>query len=182
METRPTEYYGIRVHKEYLNFSAAHFVIFGPGQREALHGHNYYISVEIDGLLTEQRDLFIDFCDIKPILRKIGDSLDHKVLLQGTHPDLQFEEDEQTLKLTYRDADCFVFPRTDVIVLPISNTTAELLAQYVYGKMIDALCQDYGGAAVLSVSVSVEETSGQAAKYVQRFEAARQLSTLRVPS
>lgn len=177
MEQPSSDFYGIRVHKEYLNFSAAHFVIFGPNKREPLHGHNYYIGVEIDGMLTEQKDLFIDFCDIKPLIRSIGDSLDHKVLLQGQHQDLRIEDQGAVLKISFFD-DYFVLPKSDVLVLPLSNTTAELLARYIYKRMIEALCDQYGEASILGVCVAVEETSGQAAKYVQRFEQARPLKTL----
>ncbi|MEY3012640.1 MAG: hypothetical protein RIT45_1375, partial [Pseudomonadota bacterium] len=33
--------WGILLDKEYFNFGSAHFLIFGDGTREELHGHNY---------------------------------------------------------------------------------------------------------------------------------------------
>ena len=172
------EHYGIDVRKQYLNFSAAHFVIFSSGQREPLHGHNYYISVEMEGFLTEQRDLFIDFCDIKPIVRAIGDSLDHKVLLQGEHPALSIVEQSDNLEVTFADKEQFVFPKDDVLVLPLANTTAELLARYIYGKTVDGLSEEYGNSTVLRITVSVEETAGQSASYTRRFDEPQRLATL----
>ena len=38
----------IEVDKEYLKFSAAHFLIFPDGSAERLHGHNYRVYVEVE--------------------------------------------------------------------------------------------------------------------------------------
>ena len=39
--------YAIRVEKENLKFSSAHFLIFEDGTAERLHGHNYRVAVEL---------------------------------------------------------------------------------------------------------------------------------------
>ncbi|MCP4611910.1 MAG: 6-pyruvoyl tetrahydrobiopterin synthase, partial [Planctomycetes bacterium] len=43
--------YKVIIEKDYLDFSASHFITFG-GQCEHLHGHNYAVAVEVAGNLT----------------------------------------------------------------------------------------------------------------------------------
>ena len=40
------ESFRVHVTKDYLKFSAAHFIAY-PGFRERLHGHNYRVSVAV---------------------------------------------------------------------------------------------------------------------------------------
>jgi hypothetical protein len=54
------EEWSILIDKEYLKFSCAHFMIFPDGTKERLHGHNYHVTCEIDGQLSEH-GLVIDF-------------------------------------------------------------------------------------------------------------------------
>ena len=69
--------FGVAVYKEKFNFCAAHFLIFADGTRESLHGHNYQVSVEIDGPV-QKGDMVIDFMILKPIVKGICDTIDHK--------------------------------------------------------------------------------------------------------
>jgi len=41
------ERWSIEVEKEYLKFSAAHFLIFPDGSAERLHGDNYRVFVAL---------------------------------------------------------------------------------------------------------------------------------------
>ena len=41
--------FSIEVAKDYFNFASAHFLIFANGRREPLHGHNYQVSVAMEG-------------------------------------------------------------------------------------------------------------------------------------
>ena len=43
--------YRVHVFKDYLKFSAAHFIAY-RGFREPLHGHNYQVSVQVEGGLA----------------------------------------------------------------------------------------------------------------------------------
>jgi len=43
--------FSIEVAKDYFNFASAHFLIFANGRREHLHGHNYQVSVAMEGEL-----------------------------------------------------------------------------------------------------------------------------------
>ena len=59
------ESWSIKVHKDYLKFSAAHFLIFPDGTAERLHGHNYKVYVEVRSAL-DKFGLVLNFKDIKP--------------------------------------------------------------------------------------------------------------------
>ena len=54
------------VSKSNLQFAASHFITFG-GKCELLHGHNYSLSLEIEGDLTSDGFVF-DFVALKESL------------------------------------------------------------------------------------------------------------------
>ena len=61
-----TERWAIHLHKENFKFSCAHFLIFPDGSKERLHGHNYYVDAEIEGLLTD-KGIVIDFIQVNAL-------------------------------------------------------------------------------------------------------------------
>ena len=68
----------VSVEKNRLRFAAAHFATFF-GECEPLHGHNYVISVELEGDLTEDSWVW-DFGDLKQLTKNI-----HLLLLYRAH-------------------------------------------------------------------------------------------------
>ena len=92
--------------------------------------------------------------------------LDHHMLLATDNPLLPVSEDGPNLKVTYRGK-TWSFPAEDCVTLPIANTTAELLAGYIAGRLRADLTAAAGaGPAVLRVEV--EEAPGQNATYEWR--------------
>ena len=74
--TRPAESWSISIAKDYLKFSAAHFLIFPDGTAERLHGHNYKVFVDVHTELNEH-GLVVNFQEIKPLaqnLSQLGDT------------------------------------------------------------------------------------------------------------
>lgn len=59
------------------SFSAAHSI---PGHQKCgkLHGHNFVVSVEVEGEV--RNGIVIDFFDLKKILKEILDKFDHSIL------------------------------------------------------------------------------------------------------
>jgi 6-pyruvoyltetrahydropterin/6-carboxytetrahydropterin synthase len=57
-----------------------------------------------------------------------------------------------------------LFPRSDVVLLPIPNTTAEMLAQWIAGRLKEAL-DPTSRRALTALDVEVEESFGQRAIY-----------------
>lgn len=163
-----SETYAVRVYKQYFNFGSAHFLIFGDGSREELHGHNYKVEVEVEGE-TIAGDLVLDFIQFKPIIRGICDSLDHRTLLPRHNPNLEVVVLEDRVEARHRDGSYFCFPRRDVLVLDLPNTSTEMLATYIAKATLAALPARIPDARLRSLSVSVEESPGQAGIYTARL-------------
>lgn len=160
--------YSIKVYKQYFNFASSHFLIFDDGTREPLHGHNYRVMIK--GEAPELKaDVVFDFLDIKPIVREICDSLDHRVLLPKNNPELKIHEDNKNYKLVTPDESEFSIPKSDVLLLPIENTSAERLAIYICGE-IKRLTMERFNFNFSLLEVEVEETPGQSAIYIHKEE------------
>ncbi len=156
--------YRVRVERNQLKFAAAHFATF-EGQCEPLHGHNYAVGIEVAGTLTED-SWVIDFSALKAIGRAVCDEVDHKFLLQRESRVLQIDEGMSNWKVRFLERG-FVFPKADVVALPIDNTTAERLAEWFAGR-VSAELRARGASNIASVSVTVEEAPGQAARSGRR--------------
>ena len=166
-----SETWSVRVYKQYFNFGSAHFLIFGDGSREELHGHNYKVEVEVEGE-TMAGDLVLDFIQFKPIVRGICDRLDHRMLLPLKNPNLEVTPFEDRVEARYRDGSFFCFPRKDVHLLDLPNTSTEMLARYIAQQIIAELPGRIPEAKVRALEVSVEESPGQSGVYKVRFDPA----------
>lgn len=160
--------FSIRVFKQYFNFASSHFMIFKDGTREPLHGHNYRIQVKGNShSLTD--DMVFDFLDIKPIVRKICDLLDHKLLLPALNSHLKIKEVENNYQIETPDKSFFSIPKTDVLLLPIENTSAERFAIYIAEQIQLNISQTFK-FQFDELEVEVEETPGQSAIYILKKE------------
>src|SRR4029077_4692264 len=119
------ERYKVRVTKDHLVFCSGHFISFEGDKCERLHGHNYRTAVEVEGPLNENSYVF-DFIALKQSTRAITEELDHRMMLPTRNPVIRVEETARSVQVRYRDRE-WVFPRGDCVLLPIENTTAELL-------------------------------------------------------
>ncbi len=152
--------YRVRVADENLTFSAAHFITLEGNVCESLHGHNYRVAAEIGGPLNESRYV-VDFRAVVGALRAIVEELDHGVLLPTEHPLLQVTAGTGEVEVR-SDQRRWVFPRSDCRLLPLANTTAELLAGYLGQRLLDAL-QSRGATRPDTVRIEVEESPGHSA-------------------
>lgn len=153
-----TETYHVRVAKDYLVFSAAHFVTYGGDICERLHGHNYRVAAEVFGPLDENH-FVVDFVALRETLKQLVDELDHHVLLPTSHPLIRVEADERSVRAAFRDRR-WEFPRDDCILLPVPNTTAELIARYLGHRLLDAL-EARGESRPRHLRLAVDECEGQ---------------------
>ncbi|MFK5956761.1 MAG: 6-carboxytetrahydropterin synthase [Planctomycetota bacterium] len=154
------EGWSIEINKEYLKFSAAHFLIFPDGSSERLHGHNYQVSCEIGGALSEF-GLVLDFKRVKPIIRELVDRLDEYWLIPGEHPVLTWKDrGDDVIEVHYREL-YYAAPKSDVVILPLRNISAEKLAAYVGCELLDRITREFPEMPVERLRLCVEETSGQ---------------------
>jgi len=91
-------------------------------------------------------------------------SCDHKVLLPTLNPKLAFREEGDRLAVDYFGQPAYVFPKRDCALIPIPNSTAEMLAQYLGVQVRQELAA--GGYSHLTLlELEVEENYGQSATY-----------------
>ncbi|HXT57707.1 MAG TPA: 6-pyruvoyl tetrahydropterin synthase family protein [Pirellulales bacterium] len=153
-----SESYWVRVTKDYLVFSAGHFITFNGNVCERLHGHNYRVTAEVFGPLDENHYV-IDFIALRNALQTIVLELDHHMLLPTGHPTIKVTADERSVEAVFEDRR-WAFPRGDCVLLPVPNTTAELLARYIGRRLLDDLAAKTG-ARPKRLRIAVDECEGQ---------------------
>jgi 6-pyruvoyltetrahydropterin/6-carboxytetrahydropterin synthase len=154
------EQYHVRLTKDYLVFSAAHFITFNGNICERLHGHNYRVTAEVFGPLDEN-EYVIDFIALRDTLHALVLELDHHVLLPTDHPMIRVTADEISVEAVFEERR-WVFPRGDCVLLPVPNTTAEMLARYL-GRRLLAELASRGMPRLQRVRIEVDECEGQSA-------------------
>ena len=160
-----SEHYKVRVTKDHLVFCSGHFISYEGDKCERLHGHNYRATVEVEGELDENQYVF-DFIALKQRTRAITDELDHRMLLDTRNPHIAVEEGPDSISVRYRERR-WLFPRGDCVLLPVENTTAELLARYIAQRLAEDLRRHHGFVPRV-LRVEVEENVGQSATWEWR--------------
>lgn len=156
----------VKVEGGYLNFSAAHFITYS-GKCERLHGHNYGVLVEVEGELGSD-NLVFDFTVLKRRTKEICQRLDHQFLLPMHNPHLELVVVGENWEISFAGKR-YVFPRSDVVELPIANSTAELLAEYICEEICKTLAE-YPNARLYRIMVGVEEAPTQMAYYAKNLQ------------
>jgi 6-pyruvoyltetrahydropterin/6-carboxytetrahydropterin synthase len=150
--------YRVRVTKDHLVFSAAHFITYNGNICERLHGHNWRVAVEVAGPLDENQYVF-DFIALRDAVQKIVNDLDHRMLLPMHHPAIKVETVGNEIEVRYENRR-WVFPLDDCVLLPVENTTAERLAWWI-GERLRKDVPLLGANAPFGLRVDVEENFGQ---------------------
>ncbi|WP_435195225.1 6-pyruvoyl trahydropterin synthase family protein [Natronomonas sp. EA1] len=123
-----------------IRISAGHRLLHHDGKCSRPHGHNYELTVEIRGTLTDE-GWVVD----KGAVTSIIDEWDHRFLVEEGDPLIEAFE-------AAGDAD-------GLVILP-QPPTAEVMAVVLERKLLDALPGN-----VTEVSVSIAETSELCAGY-----------------
>lgn len=152
------ERYKVRVTKDHLVFSAAHFITFAGNICERLHGHNWRVAAEIEGPLDENYYVF-DFIALRDALQELVGQLDHRMLLPTLHKTIRVVEQPEEVEV-YFEKRRWIFPREDCLLLPIENTTAERIAWWMAGKLRDKVAA-HATTQLTQLRVEVEENFGQ---------------------
>lgn len=158
--TPMSEQYHVRIARDELVFSAGHFITLDGDVCERLHGHNYRVAAEVHGPLDENHYV-VDFIALRDTLRAILDELDHRMLLPMEHPRIRVQAGEEDVEVHF-ERRRWVFPRSDCVLLPVANTTAELLGRYIGRWLLEGL-EARTGSRPSMVRIEVEECFGQTA-------------------
>lgn len=128
---RPTT---IELAKEAMSFSAGHFTLFSPTNREPLHGHNFSVAVSFDTWVGDM-GLAFDYRIYKNIVMEICDRLHHHMLIPTESPYLEVSSDEDYL-YAYFNLQKIPFLKSDVILLPLRNISVEELSAWIVEQLI----------------------------------------------
>jgi 6-pyruvoyltetrahydropterin/6-carboxytetrahydropterin synthase len=154
----PTEGFSIDVHPGELHFNAAHFITYG-GICENLHGHNFHVRIRAEGGNTA--DAFVvDFVLMNRLAAGICATLHDRVLLPGASEEVTLDEEAGQIRVSSHGKR-FSLPADNCAVLPVSNTTAEMLAWHILESLVPALERHAGLDNVQTLEVAVEEADRQ---------------------
>lgn len=151
--------YKIKIEKDRIKFSSAHFTIFSANEAERLHGHNYYLSIEVHTDTVDGLGFAMDMKPLKDTAYELSQKLDEFILLPSENPFLKITKSNEQVQCTWNNKN-YSFPLTDVQILPLSNITCENLAFWFWQQMKNQLPK-----SVKKLSVSVKETNGQESIY-----------------
>ena len=136
-----------------MKFSAAHFTIFGEGSREALHGHDHFVIVEITGVVGENGLLAgVNYAEFKRLVRELCIDWDEKTLLPGRSAHLRVAAQDNEVIATFGTEE-MRFPAAEVVVIPSANTSLEALAEVFSARLAAALARESFGSGLLAWAV-----------------------------
>jgi 6-pyruvoyltetrahydropterin/6-carboxytetrahydropterin synthase len=153
-------HFHIRIANDDLVFSAGHFITLEGGECERLHGHTYHVAAEVHGPVGENQYV-IDFVAVGNALKAIVAELDHRVLLPTRHPAIHVSTRAGQVEVAFADRR-WALPQDDCLLLPIANTTTELLAQYVGERLLAAL-RAPGSGSPDKLRIEIAEGTGASA-------------------
>lgn len=156
--------YVIHLAKEPFKFSCSHFTILSETHAERLHGHNYQLRVDIDVAQTDAKlGMAFDFNAVKPLIRALCDELDERILLPENSPFLKLKTDGGSVEAVFGKKR-YVFPKEDVLILPLANISSEELARHLCERLLTGMKPLPHWTRL---QVNVEETRGQSVTYSQ---------------
>ena len=155
----------VRLRKAVHVFSAGHFITLADDCCEPVHGHNWTVGVDVEGE-PGPHGMVVDFIRLRDALTAILARLDHTMLLPTRSPLLEVTTaagplggDEVTVRFGLRR---WIFPAAECVLLPVDNTTAERIAGWLGGQLLDAFAAA-GEPLAGTLRIEVDECLGQSA-------------------
>ena len=149
--------------KAKIRFSAAHVI---PEYEKCgrLHGHSYAVHARLHGA-QDEKGIIIDFSIAKQMLREIIEQLDHKVIIPSKSTVVKTKTSNQSIELQSLGK-TYVFPKSDCVLVPISSSSAEHLAEYVLHSFVKKLGKPH---MLTKVEIGIDEGYGQGAWISQKL-------------
>ena len=156
-----------------LRFSSAHII---PGHESCgfIHGHSYFVDVEIEGERAGKFDFVVDFKDVKSYTKAICDELDHRLLIPVYNNLIDFKDFDKENDYIFNlkkadtvrfkiDGKGYALPSVDCVFLPLPYSSAEELSRFFAESLAKKLNESYDNLEY--VAVCVNEGIGQGAEY-----------------
>lgn len=155
-----------------LRFSSAH-IVFGHDTCGVIHGHSYYVDVRLCGDPSNEFGFVCDFKVLKNIVKDVCGKLDHKLLIPKNHPNLKYNIVDNSINFAFCKEEItkeYTLPLEDVVLLPLTGTTAEELSKYFSDSIKKELCELELNKNIQWIETTVNEGIGQGATYRLVFE------------
>ena len=160
-----------------LRFSSAHII---PGHESCgfIHGHSYFVDVEIEGKRVGEFKFVVDFKDVKKYTKAICDELDHRLLIPVYNNLIEFKDFDKESNSIFDlkkentvffkiDGKGYSVPSVDCVFLPLPYTSAEELSKFFAETLARKLSETHDNLEYISVCVN--EGIGQGAKFKKEF-------------
>lgn len=168
--TDMTDHHQVQLRKAGHVFCAGHFITLSDDVCEPVHGHNWTVGVDLEGS-PDPHGMVIDFIALRDAVSTLVAGLDHKMLLPSANRFLAVETapgplggPEVTVRFGNRR---WVFPAAECVLLPVANTTAEWIAGWLGGRLLDSFAAR-GTPLSGTLRVLVDECLGQSAVWERR--------------
>jgi 6-pyruvoyl-tetrahydropterin synthase len=157
----------VAIDRVSAHFSASH-VLFSNYYEEGLHGHNYYVEIEIEGT-ADTDDLIIDFIFLEKLLSQALSGWDHYVLLPSKNKKMKIRETKDNIEIKYGNR-FYSLPKNEIKFLRCTNVTTEVLAKLLGEKMKTLLSQEEFWKRIQGIKITIHETSVYRASYTIRSD------------
>jgi 6-pyruvoyltetrahydropterin/6-carboxytetrahydropterin synthase len=137
------------------HFSASHFIRTNEFN-ESIHGHNYYVELELSGFLGLD-GLIHDYLIIDKILKNIIIEWDHYVLLPNENKAVQIDKKQNNFEIIY-DNRFYSIPSDEIRFLNCVNITTENLVKILANKLNDKLRALKMLGNITSIQIKIWET------------------------
>lgn len=152
----------IHVARERYKFSCAHMTVFPDGRKERLHGHNYFLGVEVE-LTDVSFASMLEFEPLKEACAELCDWWKDHLLLARDNPHFELVSDADG-EIEFRlCGQRYLMPREDVLILPVDNISVEALSAHAAELVVEKLRGVMKTGVVSAISIRVEESPGQGA-------------------
>lgn len=156
----------VGLYRSNHHFSASHFIITDEFS-ESIHGHNYYVEVELSGTLG-QDGLIYDYLAVEKVLKTILQEWDHYLLLPNENEGLIIDEKENNIEFSY-DNRFYSIPSNEVRFLRCSNVTTENLAKLLAERLNKSLTNLKMINNLISINIKLWETPTYFASHIIRL-------------
>jgi 6-pyruvoyltetrahydropterin/6-carboxytetrahydropterin synthase len=117
-------------------FHVAHRISGAAYGLDRLHGHTYDMRVSLEG--KGQADFLYPFEALMETMTECAQALDNKVLLADGGDNVA-KFDNGVITYVGADEKRYMFPKDDVMFLPVKEVTAEALAKYLLKEICEKL-------------------------------------------
>ena len=119
-----------------FTFSAAHAGLH-DGEFEPMHGHSFSVMLRLHGE-PDETGIVYDFTKAKDLLAAVIAPLRRRTLMPVSPPGGCCQHDGNQVVITC-GTKRYSLPATDVVLLPVPNTTTEQIAAWLLAQVMPAL-------------------------------------------